>query len=241
MAIFDFVWTTASVSSVVRVSRRSLAMWRPIERTYVENQVYNAQSPKIVTLECRGSVFFGSSMQVLSSILEEAGLNVSVEETAEISRVNSPLPHHSRISSVRLPAHLSPVSVSPGSSRLERRKKERAQQPERKNIILAPRTPPRFVVLDLASVSNVDASAARGCFLQLAKMCAARKIGVCAAGANSRIDWIMQTHDTAHHVDVDGLATGLIGSSDKIMLFNDLDEGESERHEIVHICWFLTL
>ena len=53
VAIFDFVLTSANVSSVVRVSRRSLALWSPQQRTIIEN-VYNAQSPKIITLECRG-------------------------------------------------------------------------------------------------------------------------------------------------------------------------------------------
>ena len=227
VAVFDFVVTSASVSNVVRVSRRSLAMWRPQERAFIESNVYNSQCPKIVTLECRGSVFFGSSMQVLSSILEETGINASVEEKAEISRINSPLPHHSRINNVRLPASLSPVSPSPGSGMLEKRKRERDQQSERKNIIAPTKAPPRFLVLDLSSVTNVDASAARGCFLQLAKMCAARNISVCAAGANSRIDWIMQTHDTAQHVDVDSIASGSIESNDKIILFDDLDEGET--------------
>ena len=74
-------------------------------------------------------------------------------------------------------------------------------------------------------MSNVDASAARGCFLQLAKMCASRKIVVCASGANSRIDWIMLTHDTAQHADV-ALASGSLDSTDKIILFDDLNEGE---------------
>ena len=226
VAVFDFVWTAASVSSVIRVSRRSFAVWRPQERAFIEHNVYNAQCPKIVTLQCRGSVFFGSSMQVLSSILEEAGINVSVEEKAEISRINSPLPHHSRIDSVRLPASLSPISASPGSRRKETRKNDRVKRPDKSNVIAAPRTPPRFLVLDLSSVSNVDASAARGCFLQLAKMCATRKIAVCAAGANSRIDWIMQTHDTAYHVNIDGLASGCISTSDKIILFDDLDQGK---------------
>ena len=225
MAVFDFVWTTASISNVVRVARRSVALWNPRERTFIESVVYSAQFPKIITLEIRGSVFFGSSMQILSTILEEIGINISVEEKAEIGMVNSPIAK-SRINSVRIPSSLSPASVSPGSRGLKERRRERAreEQPERRSN--PPRVPPRFLVLDLSSVSNVDASAARGCFLQLAKICARRKVIVCAAGANTRIDWIMQTHDTAQHVDVDGLAIGSAESNDKIILFNDLDEGK---------------
>ncbi len=226
VAVFDFVWTTASVSNVVRVARRSIALWSPLERSFIENHVYSVQFPKIITLECRGSIFFGSSMQILSTILEEIGINVSVDEKAEISMVNSPL-SKSRINSVRIPPSLSPASVSPASRGLNERRRERlrAEQPERRSNRIAPDAPPRFLVLDLSSVSNVDASATRGCFLQLARICARRKIIVCAAGANGRIDWMMQTHGTAQHIDVDGIATGSVESSDKIILFNDLDEG----------------
>jgi hypothetical protein len=193
----------------------------------MESVVYSAQFPKIITLEIRGSVFFGSSMQILSTILEEIGINISIEEKAEIGMVNSPIAK-SRINSVRIPSSLSPASVSPGSRGLKERRRERAreEQPERRSNRSPSRVPPRFLVLDLSSVSNVDASAARGCFLQLAKICASRKVIVCAAGANSRIDWIMQTHDTAQHVDVDGCALGSAESNDKIILFNDLDEGK---------------
>ncbi len=209
IAIFDYVWTSANVSSVVRVARRSLTLWSPQQRSYIESHVYNAQRPKIVPLECRGSVFFGSSMQFLSSILDKISIAPSVEETTEINRarhsVNSPLPS---------------ASDSP-SVHLQRRKQEREDDLKRKS----PRAPPRYLVLDLSSVSNIDASAARGCFLQLAKICAARGIVVCAAGANSRISWIMQTHDAAQHV-VDSLASGSLESEEKIILFNDFDEGE---------------
>jgi len=227
VAIFDFVWTTASVSSVKRVSRRSMAFYRPQERSFIENHVYNSQHPKIATLEVSGAVFFGSSMQVLSRILDEAGINISAEEKAEISRLNSPLPHHSnhsRMSSVRIPESMSPSAISPGSKR--RLKKDKQNVPKQSTALIN-RTPPRFLILDLTSVSNVDASAARGCFLQLAKMCAARKIVACAAGANSRIEWIMKTHETAHHLDEEKLADGsmnLLDLSQKIILFDDLNE-----------------
>ena len=72
VAIVDFVLTAASISNVSRVSRRSMAFYRPQERAYIENHVYNSFHPKIVTLEVRGAVFFGSSMQVLSNILGES-------------------------------------------------------------------------------------------------------------------------------------------------------------------------
>ena len=158
--------------------------------------------------------------------IDNTGINISVEEKTEISRINSPLPNHSRMNSVRVPESLSPASHSPGGGRMRRQKKEK---PFKAPTVVANHVPPRFVVLDLSSVSNVDASAARGCFLQLAKMCAARKIVVCAAGVNSRIDWIMRTHETAHHLDEDGSVDGktnLMEMNQKIILFDDLDEGK---------------
>ena len=224
VAIFDFVWTSATVSSVVRVSRRSLMLWSPQQRLFI-NEQYNTD--RIVTLQSRGSVFFGSSMTVLSNILEEAGVPASIDEQAEITKINSPLPHR-RVNSLRIPSSLSPASVSPGSGSLSKRRQERSQQQSKKKLIMPAnrRTPPRFLVLDLASVSNVDASAARGCFLQLAKMCNKRKITVCASGANNRINWLLETHDTAQHLDTDTLSNGAL-ISEKILLFDDIDEGES--------------
>ncbi|KAL9190695.1 hypothetical protein ACHAXT_000401 [Thalassiosira profunda] len=219
VAIFDYVLTSASVSHVVRVSRRSLAIWRPQERSFLEKQVYDAYCPKIVTLELRGSIFFGSAMQVLHNLLEETGISASVEEKTEITRVNSPLPNRSRIDSVRLPESLSPSTASPLGGRLSHRNSPTIGK---KRNVMAPSVPPRFLVLDLLSVSNVDASAARGCFLQLAKMCVRRNVVVCAAGANSRIDWLLQTHETARRLEVDEASGSVDG--EKIILFDDLDE-----------------
>jgi hypothetical protein len=148
-------------------------------------------------------------MQVLGNIIEEAGINLSMEERVDISRVNNTLPGLNRVNSIR-PQHPS------GNA-----KEERSQHPANRNLT---RPPPRFLVLDLTSIHSIDASGARGCFLQLAKMCAMRNITVCAAGADNRINWILESHDTAHHMDIDGFASAK--SSDKIILFAGLDEGE---------------
>jgi hypothetical protein len=63
-----------------------------------------------------------------------------------------------------------------------------------------------------------------GCFLQLAKMCAARRIVVCAAGQNGRIDWIMQTHDCANRMETEEVTSGSLDKSQKIILFDDLND-----------------
>jgi len=222
-AIVDFVLTTANVSTIARVSRRSLAMWRPQERGVLEATAYNPDRAQILTLEVRGAIFFGSSMKALGNILEEAGINASMEERKEIVMLNSPLPHHSRVNNV---GHSPSLSPSNFRERREQRKEDSELFSTRK--LVAQRVPPRFLVLDLSSVTNVDASAARGCFLQLAKMCANRSVVVCAAGANSHITWLLKTHDTAHDFDMHGPDedghSQVDQLKDKIILFNDLNE-----------------
>ena len=57
--------------------------------------------------------------------------------------------------------------------------------------------PPKYVVLDLMRVTHLDASATRGCFLQLAKMAAKKDITVCASGLSPRIEWMFRSHEVA--------------------------------------------
>lgn len=164
-------------------------------------------------------MFFGSSIQVLSNILDAAGIDASIQEKAEITRINSPLPHHSRVNSIRIPESLSPASVSPSLSRDTGMAKRKDDAAQRKSINYKP----RFLVLDLSSVSTIDATSARGCWLQLAKMASARGIVVLAAGQNSRIDWIMQTHDCATRIEPEkGIITE--EAKQKIILFDDLND-----------------
>lgn len=54
--------------------------------------------------------------------------------------------------------------------------------------------PPKYVVLDLMGVTHIDASATRGCFLQLAKMAAKNDITICASGLSPRIEWMFRSH-----------------------------------------------
>lgn len=140
-----------------------------------------------------------------------------MQEKAEITRINSPLPHHSRVNNIRIPDNLSPASVSPSLSpgaRGPNRKKDAVQKSSTYK--------PRYLVLDLSSVSTVDATSARGCWLQLAKMASSRGIIVLAAGQNSRIDWIMQTHDCAIRIE-DGEKLS-DEAKQKIIMFDDLND-----------------
>lgn len=84
---------------------------------------------------------------------------------------------------------------------------------------------PKFVVLDLTAVPNVDASAARGCFLQLAKMCQTHGIVLCASGANPRVDWILRSHDVAHSYEDEQKV--------KELLLNPIDMGQNDNTGMV--------
>mmetsp|Transcript_7489 Transcript_7489/g.7365 ORF Transcript_7489/g.7365 Transcript_7489/m.7365 type:complete len:737 (+) Transcript_7489:507-2717(+) len=57
--------------------------------------------------------------------------------------------------------------------------------------------PPKYIVLDLMGVTHLDASATRGCFLQLAKMAAKKHIIVCASGLSPKIEWMFRSHEVA--------------------------------------------
>jgi len=127
-----------------------------------------------MTLEVTEAIFFGTSLQLLTSICDEIGISASPKDIVEIG-LASPRYHG---------------ASSPGQSKsLQNGKGYRRQTPKMQC--------PKFVVLDLTAVPNVDASAARGCFLQLAKMCQKHGIVLCASGANPRVDWILRSHDVA--------------------------------------------
>lgn len=50
-------------------------------------------------------------------------------------------------------------------------------------------------------VLECEASACRGCFLQLARLCAKRGILVCACNASARIEWMLRSHDVAYDLE----------------------------------------
>jgi len=60
---------------------------------------------------------------------------------------------------------------------------------------------PEFVVIHLGQMTNLDASAAQGCFLQLAKMCGKRGVVVCASAASVHVDWTLRAHKVAYAFD----------------------------------------
>jgi len=69
---------------------------------------------------------------------------------------------------------------------------------------------PKYVVLDLSQLSNLDATGTRGCFLQFVKMCAKKGITVCAAGATPRTAWMLRSHEVAFGLEDENRTKGLM-------------------------------
>lgn len=179
VAVVDHVVSTAKTTSVYRVNKKSRAVWTPSEHKLLLAQGYNPQSPKIVSLEIVGNVFFGSSLLLLERLTEELGIDLQQESSTQVDA-----------------AQLIRSPHTPSLMRLSERRPSSMPGQARKATVL--RRSPKFVVLDLTQLSNLDASASRGCFLQLVKMCSKRGITVCAAGATTRVDWMMSSHEVAY-------------------------------------------
>lgn len=170
VAVVEFVITSSQTPSLRRVLKQSRAVWELRHRKLMQDVVYDSRNPKIITLEITETVFFGSSLQLFHQICDEAGIDPSPEDMKEIKLAS---PH----------LHSSP-------SLIKQHKKGRTYGQIRSR--------PRYLVLDMILVPNVDASAARSCFLQLAKICSKNGIVVCACGANSRVDWILRSHEVTY-------------------------------------------
>lgn len=182
VAIVNHVVATAQISGVHRVAKQSRAVWTPKDYKLLHAHGYHPLRPKIVTLEIVGTVFFGSSLQLLERISEEIGLNIQQEEFDQDALLKSP--------------HRTSYQIS--TDIRDRRQSFREIQPAKATVL---RCQPQFVVLDLTLVPNLDASASRGCFLQLAKACAKKNIIVCAAGATPRVEWMLRSHDVAYDME----------------------------------------
>mmetsp|Transcript_53463 Transcript_53463/g.113558 ORF Transcript_53463/g.113558 Transcript_53463/m.113558 type:complete len:540 (+) Transcript_53463:1372-2991(+) len=181
VALFEHVASTTRESSMGRVLKRSRAVWSSDDWVALQTYGYSVDDPKIVTLELRGPVFFGSSQKLLTDITDEIGLSMSEEE---IKRIAFQSPHAS-----------TPMS----SLRARRIKSPRAAKKKAK--LLSKNCHPQFVVLDFTQMNNLDASAATSCFLQLAKLCEKRGILLCAAGAIPRVEWMLRSHDASYGYD----------------------------------------
>lgn len=179
IAIVEQIVTTAQTSAIVKVDRRSRAVWTPSDAKMLNDYAYSSiGGARIVSLEMHGTVFFGSSLSLLNSIVDQIGLN------GDDKVLGSPLnpnktPH---TASTMLTLDRKPSTVSVRSTH------------NNNTAAARPPIPPKYLVLDLTRVTHLDASATRGCFLQLVKMCAKRDIVVCASGATPRIEWMFRSH-----------------------------------------------
>jgi CRP-like cAMP-binding protein len=171
IAIIEQIVTTAQSSSISRVEKRSRAVWTPSDAKILHDHAYSSFSPKIVTLEVIGTVFFGSALSLLNRIAEETGLDI--DEIVDNVLASPPGTPHTSSSILTLDRR--PSFAMKKKTNIHRR-------------------PPKYLVLDLMRVSNLDASASKGCFLQLVKMCAKRDIIVCASGVTPRIEWMFRSH-----------------------------------------------
>lgn len=210
---------------MTRVAKHSRAMWTSEQWKLLHNTGYAIRDPKIVTLEITGTVFFGSSVRLLSCIVDEIALNASANDMEMLSMA-SPRRNRANASPARRHLPRSSLRLNLGSLEVERGQVNRGA-PKRSALQYRP----RFVVLNLFLVPNMDSSAARGCFLQLAKMCARNNVLLCASGASARIDWILRSHKIAYAVDEEDevkkrISAGLRPDDqhDKILLFDTLYE-----------------
>jgi len=170
VAVVEYVVTSSQLPSLRRVLKRSRAVWEPQHRQLLQEMVYDSKEPKIVCLEITETVFFGSSLQLFSQICDEIGVDASANDMDEIA-TKSPRLHSSRTPPSKM---------------------------QHKKPRLHKKAYPRYVVLEMSQVANVDASAARSCFLSLSKLCSRHGIVLCACGANSRVDWILRSHDVVY-------------------------------------------
>ena len=223
LAGLDYVVTTAKASSVQQVEKRSRAVWNQEQWRFLQQHGYERANPKIVTLEIKGSVFFGSSLQLLTAMTQQIGIKTMAEDREEMTKV------------MASPTHFRSPRPSPSSSaKFDMRKPTSVPTRIGGSTIVEQRAAtPELVVLDLSQMQNLDASAARGCFLQFTKMCTRRGVVVCASGASVRVDWVLRSHEGAYDLDEEEpVKEKLLGSMSrtaaldlsKILLFETIYE-----------------
>lgn len=172
-AIVDQVFATAKATGVNRAEKRSRAVYTPSDAKIIHENAYSAFIPQIVTLEVFGNIFFGSSLNVLNNIYQHIGLKKEEKFTSKTKKI--PITELNAIAEV--PNLSAEVAEGAGPVGLSR--------------------PPKYVVLDLMGVTHLDASATRGCFLQLAKMASKKNILLCASGLTPKIEWMFRTHEVS--------------------------------------------
>ena len=189
--LYQVISNVNTLSIINRVQKNSRAIWTPTDTKILHDHAYNPVHPKIVTLEVIGTVFFGSSLNLLNRIMEEIGISHDSNQNDSVP----PSGGGRHTSSVVL----STPGRTPRSQLLQARNAADTVPTDRTTQKPSSgkkkkRLPPKYLVLDLMNVSNLDASATRGCFLQLVKICAKKNILVCASGSTPKIEWMFRNH-----------------------------------------------
>ena len=209
VAAIDYVIVTAKASTLIRVNKRSRAVWNREEWQLLEQSAYHIKNPKIVTFEVNGNVFFGSSLHLLTAISHDLNIITTDDDRKEMA--------NAMVSPIHRPSQMPNLDYR-GSSVVEQRSKT-----------------PDFLVLDLKQMQNLDASAARGCFYQLTKMCGKRGIVICASSPSPRVDWVLRSHGITYSDDMeefdikkkligDFSVSAALNDSPKIILFDTVYE-----------------
>ncbi|KAL7568286.1 hypothetical protein ACA910_022623 [Epithemia clementina (nom. ined.)] len=189
-AIVEHAVSNAQATTVLFVPKRSKAVWTKEEYQFLHERVYHAKAPKIVTLELMGPIFFGSSLSLIERLREE----VSLPKNALDDKNSSQTAMQQQATPLLASIQNSPRTSSYFLTKDRRPSFFRQEAPPDTYS----RPPPKYCVLDLTQVSNVDASSARSCFLQFCKMCNKYGMTVCASGATPRIAWMLRTHEAAY-------------------------------------------
>ncbi len=159
---------------------------------------------------------FGTSLQLVTQLSHAIGISNLDENDRENMTLNSPRYLPGKVSrkpkAPPIGIHSPHLKFSPDSLK---NKPLLASFDFHKD-----RPSPEFVVLDLSHVTFIDASAARGCFLQLVKMCANRNICLAASGASPRVDWILRSHEVAYAQE-----------EEEEMRRVDVRDGQKAKHE----------
>ncbi len=185
VSLVDHVVTSAKLVQVTRVSKKSRAVWSPLESKILNEQAYHSQSPKVIVLEISGTVFFGSSLQLFQRMLEETHLSFE-NDNAHHHPFHQPgwqSPHTNSTALTQIRSPKSPSGHHNGAP------------PSQHRVVFRP---PQFIVLDLTQLSELDASACRGCFLQFVSICSKHNVLVCAAGPSQRTDWMLRSHNVCY-------------------------------------------
>jgi CRP-like cAMP-binding protein len=223
IAGLDYVVKTARTVSITQLEKRSRAVWNRDEWKFLQLHCYDPRNPKIMTLEVKGSVFFGSSLQLLNQMIQLTGVKKRSENNFKDAATQNPFrsPRRSSPASIkdRRTNNNSPSAIKSGGG----------SDSISENHVVSP----EIVILHLSLMQNLDASAAQGCFLQFARMCGKHGVVVCASGASVRVDWMLRAHQVAYNLgEEDYLKERLLGSMSsiaaldltKILLFETIYE-----------------